>query len=368
MSYLPNIDDNLIPSKVTNQFFREYIGATPLTGLMGQYKSKAIIQIQDLGGGGGMSAQYALMKSLDSNNVVYGYDQMEGKEQNATLYSDTIHTARMRVADQLLAIDVTKATTPIDVFNALRPLLLEAVQTNLVNSLFNSMTFDLYPNPDTQIPVYDRAVFCGAETDRGAWYANINAGIDAMAAGTAYNENGLSVDVIRDLVAIATSGGKSFEAERKICPTKIGYKNGFPEEQHVLLIGPKAYRQLVKDPEWQSQVNRGVVVSDMQPSVLSGARFKGIFEGVLIYVCPELDKYQRTFNGKTSSWGMLLGAQALGLVWSLRPRVKDRVFDYGNIGVCIEEYRGQKALMFPSKINAANMVENGIVHVFSRVA
>jgi hypothetical protein len=189
-----------------------------------------------------------------------------------------------------------------------------------------------------------------------------------MAAGTAYNENGLSVDVIRDLVAIATSGGKSYDAERKICPTKIGYKNGFPEEQHALLIGPKAYRQLVKDPEWQSQVNRGVVVSDMQPSVLSGARFKGVFEGVLIYVCPELDKYQRTFNVKTSSWGMLVGAQAVGLAWSLRPTFSDRKWDYSNIGMCVEEYRGQKALVYPSKINPVNMVENGIVHVFSRVA
>jgi len=369
MSFINNLPDQLIPQTVQNQFFAEYQGLTPLSGFMGKYLSPSIIQIRDLNETMGRTAEFPLIKSLNYRIDSENFDQLEGKEKELEFYTDRITINARRDADKLIGVPIVDATTPIRVYNQLKPQLLLSQQKNLIWKLFSAMTSNLYTDYTAQIPVYDRGIFSGLSPNRAGWYGNINAGVDAMVGGVAYNQNGLSVDTLIRAKEMAGLGGVEFEAERKIMPTMIKTKKGFPEEKFAFLCSEKAFnRSLRKDPEWQAQVNRGTVVSEDQPEALSGARYKGTFEGILVYTCPELDEFNITFNGKTASWGLFCGAQAVGLAWSLRPQFKMREWDYDNVGLRVLEYRGQKTLVYPGKINPAQMVENGIIHVFSRIA
>jgi hypothetical protein len=102
--------------------------------------------------------------------------------------------------------------------------------------------------------------------------------------------------------------------------------------------------------------------------ILSGARYRGTIEGVMIYECPELARYRVT-NTQTAAWNLFLGAQAFGLCWSKRPWFEMEQRDFNlNVAMAACEIRGQKAMMFPSFQNTANLVERGIIHSFVRTA
>jgi hypothetical protein len=372
MSYFQNIPDALVPQDVEPGFFQEYIGLTPLSGFMGKYGTNAAIQIRDISTSmpRGRTVQFPIVDTLDYRNPVIDFDAIEGKEQDIKFYTDTISLNFRRFADKAPTEIYVDKITPMNIFNQLRPQLLSACQRNLVFEIIKGMTGGLYTDTSAQVPVYDRGIFPGLNPGRGAWYANIDAGVTAQNTGTAYNQNGLSVATIRNAHAMAIRGGKDYEYERRMTPLRIATKNGFPRESFALLTTDTMFNSLVLDPEWQAQANRGLLVSSDQPDTVNAGRFKGMIDDIPVYVVPELEEYSITAGGFTSGWSIFMGAQAVGLSWSLHPNFMSRIWDYDSIGMRSAEIRGNKTIMYPSKQDpsGATLAENGIIHIFPRIA
>lgn len=367
MTYSPAIpnrfDENLIPVKIRESYFEEYIGLTPLTSFMGTSPQSAI-QVFEIKSGEGTSYRVSSRNELDYENPIMGFNQASGAEQQVEILYDEIRIDLRRFVDQLMGTTLVKQMTPIDVYNTLRPLLLNVTRRNLVKSMLDAATIDLYI-PAVNGPSENRCVYAGAKHS-----AKITEAVKDMTGATP-DKNGLSVDHIRELKRLAVSGGTKYEIEAKIRPVEIKTKKGFPEELYVYLIDTNSYQSLVKDPAWDKFVYRGVIQGDNQPEGLSGARYRGMVEGVMIYECPELARYRvkGSTGNNIASWNLFLGAQALGIVWAKRPWFEMEHRDFNlNVAMAVCEMRGQKALCFASRQDKNKVIEKGLIHSFVQIA
>jgi hypothetical protein len=360
---LPNrFDEALIPFKVRQRYFEEYLGLSPLTVFMGTSASDAI-QVFETQNGEGLSYRVSFRKDLNYETPVIGFDQAAGAEQPIEIFEDEIKMNIQRFVDMLMGVPLTRKMTPLDVYEAMRPLLMNAQRRNLVKSVLDSGTIGLYtPTGGGNGPQKDRVVYGGVN-----YNAKIHTAVGTM-TGATYDKSGLSVAHLRQLKSMAINGGTAFEKESRIKPMELRTKKGFPEELYVYLMDTDSYVSLSKDPEWKDFVYRGVIQSKDQPEGLSGARYRGQVEGIMVYECPELSRYRVT-NTHVAAWNMLLGAQAFGLCWAQRPWFEMEQRDFNlNVAMAVCEIRGQKALMFPSFQDNAKLVERGIIHSFVQIA
>lgn len=361
-NYTVSFSNDLVPFKVRSQYFEEYLGLTPLTVFMGTSPNDAI-QLFEMQNGDGMSFRVGFRKELDYSSPIIGFNQAAGSEQQVQIYSDEIKLDLLRFADSMMGVPFVKKLTPVDVFEALRPLLMNAQQRYLIQSILASATTGLYA-PATQGPIQGRVVY-GA----GAYNEVITTAVAAMGAATPAAD-GCSVAHLRKLKSIAIQGGETYEAESRIKPITIRSKRGFPEEVYVYLMDPNSYVSLSADPAWNQFMYRGVIQGDDQPEGISGARYRGMVEGILVYECPELSKYRHTAAGaKIAAWNLFLGAQAIGLCWARRPWFEMESRDFNlNQAMAVCEIRGQKAFTYTSFANPAKLAERGIIHSFVRIA
>ena len=364
MAYSPRIpnayDDTLIPVKIRTDYFEEYIGLTPLFVFMGTGPSEAI-QTFEINAGEGGSYRLPLKREIDYKNPIRGYNQAVGNEQQLIVYEDELKYDILRFPMELQGKPLVKIETPLDLYGALRPSLINAQKRNLIYSILNAGTSNLYNSANGgNGPKEDRAVYAGA-----AYNASIYTACDAM-AGATYDANGLSVAHLRKLKSMAITGGTVFEREAKIRPVELTTRKGFPVETYVYLMDTDSYISLSKDPEWKDFVYRGVIQTNDQPEGLSGARYRGTVEGIMVYECPELAEHRvATSANKVSAWNLFLGAQAFGVLWAKRPWFVTDGRDFGfNVAMSACEIRGEKALMFPSFQNPAETIERGIIHSF----
>lgn len=344
----------LIPFKIRNQYFEEYLGLTPLTVFMGTSPNDAI-QIFEMNNGDGMSYRVGFRKELDYSSPIIGFNQAAGSEQQVTIYSDEIRLELLRFADSLMGVPFVRKMTPIDVFEALRPLLINAQQRYLIDSIIRAATTDIHPDTDA-------GKFNGHRClAGGVTFANTNGKKISEITPT---EN-LTVNHIRKLKNMAVQGGATYEAESRIKPITLRTRRGFPEELYLYLIDPETYTDLVKDTNWSQFVYRGVIQGEDQPEGISGSRYRGMVEGVLIYECPELSKIR---PAATKGWNLFLGAQAMGLCWSRRPWFEMESRDFNlNQAMAVCEIRGQKAFQYPSFVDVTKFAERGIIHSLVKI-
>ena len=369
MTYVPALpnafDVKLIAEKIAAKYFPEYLGQTPLSVFMGTTPSQAI-QVLEMVSGEGMSYRVALRRELDYENPVKGFNQLAGSEQPITFYEDTIHLELIRFADKVQGSVLVKQMTPQQVLEAGPPLLMNVSKRYLVKSILDAGTMGLYnPAQGGTGPLKDRSVYAGV-----AYKDKIYAGVKTM-TGPTYDKSGLSVAHLRKLKSLAITGGASFEGEAKLQPVTLSTKKGFPEECYIYLMDTDSYVSLSQDPEWKDFVYRGIIQGKDQPEGLSGARYRGMVDGIMVYECPELSRYRiRIADGQkqVSSWNLFLGAQAFALCWGKRPWFETESRDFNlNKAVAVCEIRGQKALQFPSFQNPQQLIERGIIHSFTQI-
>lgn len=367
MSYIASlphgISTGLIPHDVESEFFTEAILSSPLRPFMGT-SDLSVIKTMQKEVGHGLTETYSFSRSLDYKNVIYDYDQISGRGQQAKFYEDTITARQQSIPNVLPGLHLLRYKTPIKVFERQRPLLMDAQQRNLTWSILKAATTDSYPSYTANGPVTDRVVFQGA-----AYNAAINTAVAAMGNAT-YDASGLSVDSIFKLRDLAIYGGTTFEKEKRINPFKIEKNMNFPSPYYVYFLDTPSFNSLRKDPQWDAQVTRGVIESSQyQPSALSGSFFKGMLNNVMIYELPELGNFQVTSGGKTASWNLFCGAGAFSVLWCKPPWFP---VEYTNMQTIMEmaimEIRGQKSIKFASFQDESKDIENGIIHHFVRIA
>jgi len=370
MGYVPAntpnaYDVNLIPVDVRAQYFTEQLLESPLSLFMGD-SPDSVIQVLNIKNGSGTSTDFAFSKNIDYKNPVIGYGQITGSGQTMKFFTDRITVQQQALADRLYGLELTSLTTPIDVYNRMKPLLQTAHQQNITYSLFKSATIDMYNiAAGGNGPVQNRALYGGLEA---SYNASINAGVAALPAPTAAGQGGITVAGIRLMRDKAIYGGTSFESEKRITPYMLKTEEGFASPYYVYFMDTPSYTSLQLDPAWSLYSSRGFKEMANQPTALSGSFFKGQIDNILIYEVPELGNFQITAGGQTASWNLFCGAQAFGLVWHKEPWFTQ---EWSNHRTVVEqaviEIRGQKSIMFPSFSNPATLVENGIIHNFVRI-
>lgn len=370
MAFTPNTpnayDKSLIPVDVRDDYFEEVLLQSPLSMFMGN-SPEDVIQVIYKSNGTGPTATFGFSRELDYKTELYDYDQISGKGQQLKFYEDTIRVRLRARGDMLKGIQLTQLTTPINVYNALKPKLVTAHKRNITYSLLKSATFDSYGPAYTAGPITDRIQYGTG----GAYNASMITAADAL-AGNAYNNGGLSVQGIRNLRDMAINGGQSFEVDKRISPYSLKTREGFPSPFYVYFMSTASYRSLEGDPDWKGFYNRGIIEMPNQPSGLMGSFFKGQIDNVLVYEVPELGNFKLgTAQGfaRDNAWNMLCGAQAFGMVWHGTPWFAQEVSNMGtNIEMAYLEFRGEKAIKFPSFQNEAVDIENGIIHHIVRLA
>ena len=369
-----SFDQDLINAKIKEEYYSEYVSTTPLSGFMGGQPSD-VIQTFDMKSGQGLSYRLSLKKDMDYENPIFDFDQAAGSEQQITIFEDEIKLGKRRFANILDGEDLVKAATPLDIYGCLRPSLISVNKRNLVKSIFDAACAPSTREKDPGLynsaengngPRADRVIYAG-NGGEGDYQDSIFEGVGEMGAAT-YEESGMSVAHIRKLKSLATNGGVNFEAEAKIMPYELRSRNGFAEERYVLFLNPNSYASLVSDPDWKNFMYRGTIQNNDQPEGLSGSRYRGMIEGVLIYECPELIRYQVSSGLKNAAWNLFAGAQAFGLCFAQRPWFSIEHRDFGSIvAMAVTEIRGQKVITFPSFQNPLVRVERGLIHSFTRV-
>jgi hypothetical protein len=376
---LPNkFDEGLIPFDIRAEYFSEYLGSTQLSDFMGSSNANIIRVFEMTGSGDSMRIPFE--RDIAYANPTTGYDQLLGSEQKVKTVYDSVSVMPYRWADGIQAVKFAEQLTPIKLFEQLRPQLMRANKKFLVESILGAATSGnaVHKGPyylsATTKPSYDRIIVGSATPTRATYlgYAGLTTALNGL-NGLTYDTGGLSVDVIRKTKSYAVNGGAMdiINPEPHITPTEILTKKGFANDKFVLLIDPLSYNSLCKDPQWAQLLYQGMTRGDNQPESISGARFRGEVEGVMIYECPELGHYRTTSQagGKVAAWNLFMGAQAFALVWAERPWFAEEKQDYQwNVSMAVAEIRGQKALMYPSDVIPANEVEHGIIHLFTQVA
>lgn len=358
-------DTSLIPTKVRAEYFEETLLESPLSMFMGD-SPESVIQVLNIPNGSGTSTDFAFSRNIDYKNPTIGYGQITGSGQTMKFYTDRISVQQQSLADKLYGIELTKLTTPIAVYDRMKPLLQTAHKQNITYSLFKSATIDTYnTGAGGNGPVANRALYGGLEA---SYNASIAAGVAALPAATFAGKGGITVAGIRLMRDKAIYGGTTFESEKRITPYMLKTEKGFASPYYVYFMDTPSYVTLQLDPEWALYSSRGFKEMANQPTALSGSFFKGQIDNVLIYEVPELGNFQIVSGGQTASWNLFCGAQAFGLVWHKEPWFTQ---EWSNHNTVVEqaviEIRGQKSIMFPSFSNEANLVENGIIHNFVRI-
>jgi len=390
------INSNLFPFQVSDNLFREWVNLTPLYHFIGSDPSRPIVR-REMQPGKGAQWRVGKLNAIDYKNPVINFDQRRGMAQQQSVDFDTVEADFRTFQIQIKLWDILRYATPIDLPPEASRQLVDAFSRNLNYDLFNAMTTKAYSalttgsaltgNVAGNYPSYDRVAFklaTGLNIDRAAYQANgtFPTLVNGMStpANTAPATSGLSASHLIALKQYAERGNAddiSPNTENAIQPASIMTKGGWPVKKYHYLAHPQTLSSLYADPLFaNSTFNRGVVIdSSNQPETISGADYRGEFEGIYIYSCPDLYRYSITSQDgtKRAAWNIFMGASAMSLGWAEKPRIGvDRdlieVIDtyYGH------EYRGQKMLTFASKYAAQagavagsnTKVEQGVIHSF----
>lgn len=395
----------LFERNVLIPYLKDYRNVTNFARFMGG--SDAVIYNKMESKSEGDRIVFPLRQTFDPV-VSIGNEQLEGNENELTYVSDMVDIGRIRYATLLTDEQLLSLQTKFCLDSDVRADLLaqaDSFNTQRILSAF-ALSFsgtDYTLNQQfTYAQLRARILAVGLDNPAGGGLSRsrVLIGDPNLVGGntrTTYAglvnallvaqfpvaTNLMNVSHIRQLFNQASTGQSltitddAFTSkESSVRPYKYKTHLGFEDKRYVLFIAPETYNKLASDPVWISQVNRGVIENQDQPSMLYGSMYKGTIEGVMVIVIPELSNFIITnAAGNTYAYSLFCGAAALGFGMGQTPTFTFRSStDYGLYrGLAHNEISGIKVLKFPSKFigvrgNNLNLVEYGVVHSFTTLS
>jgi len=340
--------------------------------------------------------------------VSIGNEQLEGNENELTYVSDKVDVGRIRYATLLTDVQLLSLQTKFNMEADVKADLLAQADSFITRRILSAfaLAFDggaagIIPTLNQQFTytqlqarilasrvdlanggISRSRILIGDPNLVGGNTRTTYAGLtNALTVGNfPVATNVMNVSHIRQLFNQAATGqslnitNAAFTGkESSVRPYKYKTHLGFEDKRYVLFIAPETYNRLATDPTWISQISRGVVENQDQPSILYGSMYKGTIEGVMVIVIPELSNFIITNGaGNTYAYSLFCGAAAIGSAMGQTPTFTFRSStDYGLYqGLAHNEISGIKLLKYPSKFNGVrgnntNLVEYGMVHSFT---
>jgi hypothetical protein len=370
------IDPSLFPVEVSEKFFQEYFKLTPLNTLIGTEPTRPIVR-RVMQPGQGLKWEVGKLENLDYKNPSVDFDDRDGVEQQITMFSDSVGARKKTQQVKFTGEEILRFGTPVNVFNRASMLLMNACKMNLNWDLFNSMLYTSYQtsngaynnlltgncNVSGTLPSYDRMIMPianGSNITRAAYQANSTFPTVCNAlqtpTATTYQGSGLSCNHLSQLKMLAQRGNASdlpSNTENLIQPALIRTKGGWGVDEFYYFAHPETIASLESDPKFaNSTLYRGTVTDADQPETISGADYRGKFNGIHIYAVKDLFDYAFTSadGNKRIAINLFMGAAAVELGWAKEPSLGQKIDSKNDIHYFwTHELRGQKMLQFPSK-------------------
>ncbi len=389
--------------KLVTDYLKEYLNNTQFSRFVGDASS--IIHKRTQSKGAGDTIIFPTRQTF-MPVVRRGTEQLVGNENEITLVTDEVRIDTLRFATRITNEQLLEIQSKTNFDSHIRADLLQ--QASLMNTKRTVSQFALAFSPTT---VANRSLInmdysyadlntlreaAGINTNNAAGDAVSNErlmfGLDYWtnqpdvvstvddANFSVANGHTMCVKHISKLFNLASVGGRAaiVNKEAAIRPYKVqSPHNGYTDNRYVLFVAPETYYHMRdNDAEWRSQVVRGTVEVNSQPTELYGAAYKGSIEGVDVVIVNEFSNFiTTTGNGGTQvAYSALCGASAMGMAYGGIPQFKLDSRDYDmHHGIAHEEISGFKVLKYPSKgnplIKGNNplLIENGIVHSFVKI-
>lgn len=187
----------------------------------------------------------------------------------------------------------------------------------------------------------------------GATDANYNATHATALATVDASDDQLTTNMISRAKRKAMLDGT-----RKVRPFVLKQGNKV-EEVYVLFAHPYAIRDLLNDQAFKD-VNTYIPTSFGDSVLVHGQRYKGMWDGVMIFECAEMPVLADAGNSNIDvAHNILCGAQSAAVAWGKKTNYKEDSDDYGHEnGFAIDEIRGIEKLVFGD-------IDHGLVNVFT---
>lgn len=319
------------------EVFSEYLGSNPFFNFMGTSSNNVFQVKEDLTRRSGDAVTVQLRAKLLGNGVT-GNTRLKGNEEELVFYDQRVAVDTVRHG-VILRGEMSEKRVAFDLRNQAREALVDWATGKLRFDIIRALT-ETYVGRDRSRYLY------------GATDANWNTTHTTALANVDNTNDKLSTEIISRAKRKAT-----LEGARAVRPIHIKYGNTV-HETYVLFAHPYAVRDLLKDQAFRDMNNNGVV--QMPDNIYChGQRYKGMWDGVMIYETDMPILSERGAGKIDVAHNVLCGAQACVIAWAKRTNYKEDIDDYGHEnGFAIDEIRGVEKLVF-------NHVDHGLVNVFT---
>lgn len=340
-----------------DKYFREYLGWNKFAKYMGTSENSIIQVKEDLTKKKGDSVTFALVNRLTGAGVT-GSSTLEGNEEAMDSRSHKLTVDQLRNAVRVPVLD--EQFSAISLRNAAKPVLqdwsMEQMRDDIVEAL-NSINGVAYGtategNKDTYITDNnDRVQF-------GALVGNYSAGDHSASLLTIDNT---ADKLTADLVSLAKRRAKL--ADPQIRPIRV--REAGDEEWYVLLCNSLCFRDLQQDSTIQ-QANRDARTRGVNNPLFTGGDL--LYDGVVIR---EIEQIPVDAGAGAAAIDVapnfLVGAQAVGVGYAMRPNTVTEKFDYmDKHGVAVREIRGIDKLQFGSgATDTDDLKDNGVFTIWA---
>lgn len=329
-----------------SQIFSEYLGQVFWSSMMGA-STNAVIQVKDdLSKAAGDAINIGLRSQLKGGKVT-GNNKGIGNEGTVEFYNQRIVIDNVRHLVKFEDVPMSQQRTAFNILNEGREALIEKNAFALEDDITTALT-----TIGTE-RVRGRYLYGAADSNWHGTHATALQNIDNSA-------DQLTVAMINVAKRKALIPNN---ATAKIRPMRVN--TGQNVEEYYAFVGHTlALRDLVEnDAQWKnSQLNLPPSANRESP-LFTGARFKGQYNGVLIY---EYDRMPLVSSTIQCAHNLLLGAQAGACVWGQRSKFGEEESDIGHdISYETHEIRGDAKTVFNRAEHGGTNEDHGLINVFS---
>lgn len=322
---------------------REALYGNPLSFMMGQSASSAIVTVNRPAPGG--SYRYSMTPKLGANFTTETQTAI-GNGDKVEVFTDTVTVGEITKTVTLNNIDISQQRTVLDLREIAGVSLRDWVNENLRDTLLANLT-DV-----TTGRTRARYIYGNSDLNWNTTHATAVANVDAI-------NDRMSVALIGKIARLAKYSGLT-----KIAPMTFEANSPLSSlrESYVLLLHPRAARDLAQDEAYASyrvMNNNGAFTGYS----FNGTKYMGTIEGVAVYEMPDPNNIMLDANLGAGSipvaHNVLLGRQAAMVAWPMAPEIRIEETDLKRMyHVAAIQLRGSKKCVFRSE-------DFGVVHAFT---
>lgn len=339
------MSDTAVPSGLTVQqwdekYFTQYLNQNFFKQFMGTGSAKPIQVKEDLTKKPGDSVTFTLVNRL-TGTAKGASEALEGAEEDAQLRSFQVRVREYAHAVRFKKFEAQK--TAIDLRQAHKDVLMdwnmELDRDNIITAL-GSINGTAYASASEA----EKDAWLVDNTDRvlfGALISNHSSGDHSAALANIDTTNDkITPDAVSLMKRIAKTANPRIRPIR--AKSEIGGSDGY-----VLLAPTQMIRDLNANSTF-SQANRDARLRGTDNPLFTGADL--VWDNIYIYEIEDIP----SLGGVGASSAVvrpcyLLGAQALGMAWAMRPETVEETFDYKRaIGLGIKQWYKVEKLRFGS--------------------